>query len=473
MNEFDLDYYEDDDCYDEDVEFEESVGEIAAIIAVPVVVVGLTALCIALSYAELKRGLKTEKAIENYYHKKDSRFKPFTLLKLAEYDFNRLDKDTTDFDYMFKNRGKEIAGNWLAKFFGRLGADSILYVWSYGSEPICMALDVSETIQTVHYVTDSDGNTRAVYGSQRIAKYEFAIHKKYAAYKKFYTAAMAMTFQDSIWHEGVKSMLQLKDQIERDEPTAFLEYEIETIGLDKVFTESSDEKKDKKDFQKKIGKACSLTYTLLDYNYGVEVDGHLYNVDRSEYQKYYHYLSKEEFFKAKGGICYDYTNVLNYYLVNNGYKPKLFYMEIVGSPINHTFIMIPFTLPSGRTKYLYCEPSKKLIGGCYSTFSMEDLITSIVYVFRQEFVQTKNMTVEVREFEPVRRYGISYNEMLKELRKGKIFMQYVLKPFASRGGSTSGSASRSNIASSGAGVDNLTLDPHLLHNINPEIERIG
>lgn len=237
--------------------------------------------------------------------------------------------------------------------------------------------------------------------------------------------------------------------------STYIEEGAENVYTEGVFADS----RDNKFFINAIQKACQLTYTLCKYAHGVEMDGRIYDIDRSEYQKYYHSLSKQEFFRVKGGLCYDYTNALYPYLVNNGYKPRLFYMEITGTPINHTFIMLPFTLPSKKEKYLYCEPTKKNICGCYSSTDMDSLIASIVGVFRYETIITKPTKVMVYELKPTLSEGLSYADMLKELRKGKVYMSWDIKPFASRGNST-------------ANAKAAKFNPNLLIGNSLDIERI-
>lgn len=210
-------------------------------------------------------------------------------------------------------------------------------------------------------------------------------------------------------------------------------------------------------FNKAIQNALSATYALCRYSYGVEKDGHIYNVDRSEYPRWYHYLSRQDFQRLKGGLSFDYCRFLHPYLVSKGYDVELFFIELEGTNVNHAFPMIK--VPYGDSfKYLYCEAALKYICGCYITTNLDDMISAIVSVLREFTIITKPTNVLIRKYKPVKNDDLSYAELLKELRKNEIYDKWVLKPRANTG-SSSAKASKFN--------------PGLLTRINPEISRIS
>lgn len=201
---------------------------------------------------------------------------------------------------------------------------------------------------------------------------------------------------------------------------------------DKEFTESVNG--DLRKFRKIIQPAIQATYALARYSHGVEMGGHIYDIDRSDYPKYYHYLSREEFNKVKGGLCYDYCRFLYPYLKQKGFDATLYFMEIAGTRINHTFLMLKVPSPSGD-RHLYCEAAKKNIYGCYSTTDPDGIINSIVNVFRYETILTKPTKVIVRTYNQIKSDNLSYDELLKELRKGKVYDEWIIKPKVTTNGS--------------------------------------
>lgn len=199
---------------------------------------------------------------------------------------------------------------------------------------------------------------------------------------------------------------------------------------------------DYRKFKKIIYPAVQLTLSLARFYYGVEMDSTIYAIDRSEYSKFYHYLSTEDFLKVKGGLCYDYCRFLYSYLKQKGYDVTLYFMEIAGTKINHTFPMIRVPSPSGD-RYLYCESAKKNIYGAYSTTDPDGLINAIVNVFRYETIITKPTKVIIRTYNQIKSDDLSYDELLSQLRKGKIYDEWVIKPKASVNGNSGSKANAS------------------------------
>lgn len=226
---------------------------------------------------------------------------------------------------------------------------------------------------------------------------------------------------------------------------------------DRDFTESSNS--DLRKFRNKIRPAIQATYALAKYAYGVEMDGHIYDIDRSDYPKYYHYLSRDEFNKVKGGLCYDYCRFLYPYLKQEGFDTTLYFMEIAGTKINHTFIVIRVPSPSGN-RYLYCEPAKKNIYGCYVTTDLSETINSIVNVFRYEIIITKPTRVIIRTYNQIKSENLTYDELLKELRKGKVYDEWTIKP-------------RASVNSSSVNMSTSKFNPKLLIDDSLNIIRIS
>ena len=234
------------------------------------------------------------------------------------------------------------------------------------------------------------------------------------------------------------------------------DFEVLDSSIDNDFEESVNG--DIRKFRKIIQPALQATYALARYSHGVEMDGHIYDIDRSDYPKYYHYLAREEFNKVKGGLCYDYCRFLYPYLKQKGFDVTLYFIEIMGTRINHTFPMIRVPSPSGD-RYLYCESAKKNIWGCYSTTDPDGMINSIVNVFRYETIITKPTKVVVRTYDQIKSDDLTYDEILKELRKGKVYDEWVIKPRVTAGGSS-------------AKADSAKFNPKLLIGDSLDIVRL-
>ena len=211
-------------------------------------------------------------------------------------------------------------------------------------------------------------------------------------------------------------------------------------------------------FVNAVQKAVNATYALVRYAYGVEKDGKIYDIDRSQYSKFYHYLDRADFKKYKGGLSYDYCRFLYPYLKQCGYDTTLYFVEIEGTLINHVFPMIKVPYGNGSTGpvYVYLEAALKYIYGAYRVKDPDGIINAIVSYLKTLTIITKPTNVVIRKVTMPKEDDLSYDELLKKLRKFEVYDKYPIKP--RNGSDVKGKAAK--------------FDAGLLSNINPDVVRI-
>lgn len=209
-------------------------------------------------------------------------------------------------------------------------------------------------------------------------------------------------------------------------------------------------------FNKRIHDACNATFALCKYSYGVEKDGNIYNVDRSEYPKWYHYLSRDEFNRYKGGLSYDYCRFLYPYFVKKGYNTELYFIEIEGTNMNHTLPMLKVPYGNGF-RYVYCEAAFKYICGVYWTSDIDGLLSAIVSAMREFTIITKPTNIVIRKYKPSKNDDMNYAELMKTLRNNEVYDKYTIKPKVSANSSTKPSK----------------FNPGFLSKIDPNIVRLN
>lgn len=381
---------------------------------------------------------KASQLLDKVEHKcssKDSGFIEISLMAGSKHSVRKKSM-SSDLADMVDVAGKELKG--LSGFFKRAFhfGSNIVDIYSYKGKPIFCAT-----------ICHDKGRSVCV----------AAIADEYKKYKSYYVGAYL--YMKEYYTDACSVLTSIENEISND-----IEESVEIPISDTIdlWLEESDFEEGAglfagSKFNKVIQDALSATYALCRYSYGVEKDGHIYNVDRSEYPRWYHYLSRQDFQRLKGGLSFDYCRFLYPYLVNKGYDVELFFIELEGTNITHTFPMLKVPYGNGF-KYLYCEAALKYICGCYSTNNLDDMISAIVSVLRDFTIITKPTNVLIRKYKPIKNDDLSYAELLKELRKNEIYDKWVIKP-------------RANASSSSAKASKF--NPGLLTRINPEISRIS
>ena len=97
--------------------------------------------------------------------------------------------------------------------------------------------------------------------------------------------------------------------------------------------------------------------------------------------KFYHYLSPDEFEKAKGGICWDYAEYQYSVLSKSRYQTINFYIEFNDNRhSNHAFTIVKF-----GSFYIYMEAAIKDISGVYVSNHMQDIFAFVVGKVSQRY----------------------------------------------------------------------------------------
>lgn len=119
---------------------------------------------------------------------------------------------------------------------------------------------------------------------------------------------------------------------------------------------------------------------LKDFKYGIVKDGKLSTSNNSidDYNKYYKFMTLDEFEKYRGGICYDYVEWEEAYLKDHGKKYKKYYLYAdTKNNDTHTFILV-----KNDNGFIYLESAFKPIEGIYPVKNLQeavDIITKAMF----------------------------------------------------------------------------------------------
>ena len=191
----------------------------------------------------------------------------------------------------------------------------------------------------------------------------------------------------------------------------------ETYMESENFTESEDISNHQlSKLKHKVSKLVKLNKALNKFGYGYvdKVTGQIMDTDNdAEFSKLYHYLSPEEFEKAKGGVCYDYAEYQYRVLRKSGYNAINFYIELKDKRCStHTFTVVKF-----NDFYLYLESSFEMIKGVYVAIHMKDIFNFVLNAM-VSYESIPNIGYELHSYPGYDNYGCDaltfMNHMIKE-----------------------------------------------------------
>ena len=174
-------------------------------------------------------------------------------------------------------------------------------------------------------------------------------------------------------------------------------------------------------YRENIQPALYLNSVLNTYSIGVEKDGQIYDIERSKYSKFYHFLTDDDFLQLKGGLSFEYACFEDTYLKRFPYfrDSILVYAEIPGTNICHLFKL--FRIKVGNEyRFLYPESAMKNLSGVYSH---SDMGVFFKLVSRMLHLQDVNLPdkVDFYAVQKPREYGMSFDQLRKKLRsEGKL-----------------------------------------------------
>lgn len=152
----------------------------------------------------------------------------------------------------------------------------------------------------------------------------------------------------------------------------------------------------------KVSKLIKLNKALNKFGSGFvdKETGKLNNNMEADWEHEYHYLSPEEFERAKGGVCWDYAEYQFRVLKKSGYDVINFYLEF-NDPMscNHAFTVVKF-----RGFYIYMESSYKKIAGIYVTKHVCDIFTYILNSIMLNY-NLKNVNYVIHSYPGYDNYG--------------------------------------------------------------------
>lgn len=132
-----------------------------------------------------------------------------------------------------------------------------------------------------------------------------------------------------------------------------------------------------------IEENLSMIHTLYNklskYGYGWNNHGKLdYDTNSDIFMQNYRTMTPEEFYRLKGGICYDYVNFIqNQMRKKNNLEGQCYYICVTNDPlkpITHTF----YVTPAGPDEFIYIECAYKPHMGIYKFRSLNEVVSCIV-----------------------------------------------------------------------------------------------
>ena len=173
---------------------------------------------------------------------------------------------------------------------------------------------------------------------------------------------------------------------------------------------------------------------LHEFKYGIVKNGKLSTSNNSieDYNKYYKFMTLDEFEKYRGGICYDYVEWEESYLKDHGKSYKKYYLY-ADTKYNdtHTFILV-----KNHKGYIYLESSFRPMEGVYEVDNLEQALYMITQAM---FKMNDNDKLEsfnyyVWEYKGHPEYGSSIKQCEEYFSKGEpIFEGIAINPKKSKG----------------------------------------
>ena len=138
--------------------------------------------------------------------------------------------------------------------------------------------------------------------------------------------------------------------------------------------------KSEKNAQSPLEVCNDIIAELKNFEYGIVKNGKLSTSNNSieDYNKYYKFMTLDEFEKYRGGICYDYVEWEEAYLRDHGKSYKKYYLY-ADTKYNdtHTFVLV-----KNNNGFIYIESAFKPIEGVYPVKNLQealDIITKAMF----------------------------------------------------------------------------------------------
>lgn len=173
---------------------------------------------------------------------------------------------------------------------------------------------------------------------------------------------------------------------------------------------------------------------LKNFKYGIVKDGKLSTSNNSieDYNKYYKFMTLDEFEKYQGGICYDYVEWEESYLKDHGKSYKKYYLY-ADTKYNdtHTFVLV-----KNDKGFIYIESAFKPIEGVYPVKNLQealDIITKAMFKMNGND-KLDSFKYYVWEYKGHPEYGSSIKQCDEFYTKGEpIFEGTAINPKKSKG----------------------------------------
>lgn len=199
-----------------------------------------------------------------------------------------------------------------------------------------------------------------------------------------------------------------------------------------ILKQSEKYEKSEKMAQSPMEVCKDIVSELKNFKYGIVKDGKLStNNSIEDYNKYYKFMTLDEFEKYRGGICYDYVEWEESYLRDHGKKYKKYYLY-ADTKYNdtHTFILV-----KNANGLIYLESAFKPLEG---TYEVKDLQEALDIMTKEMFKMNGNDKLDsfkyyVWQYEGHPEYGSSIKQCDEYYTKGEpIFEGVAINPKKSK-----------------------------------------
>ena len=181
--------------------------------------------------------------------------------------------------------------------------------------------------------------------------------------------------------------------------------------------------KSEKHAQSPLEVCNDIVAELKNFKYGIVKDDKLSTSNNSveDYNKYYKFMTLDEFEKYQGGICYDYVEWEESYLKDHGKSYKKYYLY-ANTKYNdtHTFVLV-----KNNDGYIYIESAFKPIEGVYPVKNLQeaaDIITKAMFKINGND-KLDSFNYYVWEYKGHPEYGSSIKQCEEYFSKGEPILE--------------------------------------------------
>ena len=201
---------------------------------------------------------------------------------------------------------------------------------------------------------------------------------------------------------------------------------VEHFCVEESFMEASVREKKVEAF---LYRLIAINMELNDFQYGIFYNGKVLNGDGDDYD-HYRYLSPEEFYRVKTGICWDFVAYQTDHLKKIGIDNFMnYYVELLDTEIHQTHT---FTIVTIDEKYMYLESSYQRIKGVWLSTDVDKLIDFVVsnMIFdavsdmkRANQKVPQKITYGVTRYKEFTNYGCDVETFMNSMRKFPLVRQ--------------------------------------------------